>query len=74
MGWNSRLRAAFVFSLLLIVAVSCTISYKFNGASIDYDKVKTITVETFPIKSAYVYAPLGSEFVIYDRSIVCRSA
>lgn len=62
MGWNSRLRAAFVFSLLLIVAVSCTISYKFNGASIDYDKVKTITVETFPIKSAYVYAPLGTVF------------
>ncbi len=62
MGWTKKLRAAFAVSFLLLVAVSCTISYKFNGASIDYDKVKTITVETFPIKSAYVYAPLGTVF------------
>lgn len=49
------------FSLLLMM-VSCTISYQFNGASINYDKVKTLTIETFPIRSAYVYAPLGTEF------------
>ena len=48
--------------LLLVTVVSCTISYKFNGASINYDKVKTITIETFPIKSAYVYAPLATVF------------
>lgn len=48
--------------LLLVTVVSCTISYKFNGASINYDKVKTITIETFPIKSAYVYAPLATTF------------
>ena len=30
-----------------LIAASCTISYKFNGASIDYSKVKSITVADF---------------------------
>ena len=40
----------------------CTISYKFNGASINYDKVKTIQLDNFPIRSAYVYSPMGPMF------------
>lgn len=39
-----------------------TVSYKFNGASINYDKVKTISIADFPIKSAYVYQPLANKF------------
>ena len=27
-----------------VIVTACSISYKFNGASIDYTKVKTITV------------------------------
>lgn len=46
----------------VLVIASCTISYKFNGASINYDKVKTISIANFPIQSAYVYPPLGVEF------------
>jgi hypothetical protein len=41
---------------------SCKVSYAFNGASIDYTKTKTISIATFPIKSDYVYAPLGTKF------------
>ena len=41
---------------------SCTISYKFNGASIDYTKTKTIQIDPFPIRSAYVWAPMQSIF------------
>lgn len=52
----------FSVAILLINLTSCSISYQFNGASINYDKVKTITLKTFPIKAAYVYAPLGTEF------------
>lgn len=48
--------------IAVMVIVSCTISYKFNGASINYDKVKTISIANFPIQSAYVYPPLGVEF------------
>ena len=46
----------------LVVGISCTVSYKFNGGNINYDKVKTISIADFPIKSGYVYAPLGTKF------------
>ena len=54
-------------TLLLIFSfshflVSCRISYKFNGASIDYNKTKTIQIDNFPIRSAYVWAPMQSIF------------
>ena len=41
---------------------SCTISYKFNGAAIDYNTTKTISVAEFPIRAALVYPPLGPAF------------
>lgn len=47
---------------LVFVAVACTISYKFNGASINYDKVKTISISDFPIRANYVYMPLATKF------------
>ena len=31
---------------------ACTVSYKFNGSSINYEKVKTISFENFPNRSA----------------------
>ena len=45
-----------------LLLVACTISYKFTGASIDYEKVKTIQIDNFPIRSAYVWAPMQSIF------------
>ena len=47
---------------LPVILLACTVSYKFNGASINYDKVKTISIADFPIKSAYVYQPLANKF------------
>ena len=41
---------------------ACSISYKFNGASIDYTKTKTIQISPFPIRSAYVWAPMQAIF------------
>ena len=37
-------------------------SYKFNGASIDYSKTKTIQIAEFPIRSSYVWGPMGPMF------------
>ena len=37
-------------------------SYTFNGASIDYELTKTIQIDNFPIRSAYVWAPMQSIF------------
>lgn len=48
--------------LLLIILTSCTISYKFNGAAIDYNTTKTISVAEFPIRAALVYPPLCPAF------------
>lgn len=41
---------------------SCSISYKFNGASINYDVIKTIQFADFPIRSAYVWMPMHAMF------------
>jgi hypothetical protein len=38
------------------------VSYSFNGASIDYSKTKTIQIAEFPIRSSYVWGPMGPMF------------
>ena len=52
--------------LLVMVMVltwqSCRISYKFNGAALDYNVYKTINVSEFPIRAALVYPPLKQTF------------
>ena len=47
--------------LLLVIGLlnGCLISYKFNGASIYYSKVKTISVSDFANNAALVYPPLA---------------
>ncbi len=47
---------------LVVILSNCSISYKFNGASIDYTTIKTISIADFPIKAALVYPPLGPAF------------
>lgn len=46
----------------LLVCMGCSISYKFNGASINYNEIKTISIDGFPLRSAYVWAPMKSMF------------
>jgi hypothetical protein len=68
-----RKRQAAVFSLvLLLLATACTISYKFNAASIDYTRISTITINDFPNQAAMVYPPLAQLFTenmkdLYNR-------
>lgn len=45
-----------------LMLAGCSISYKFNGASIDYAVVKTIQIDVFPIRSTYVWTPMQSIF------------
>lgn len=51
-----------ILPVVLATAVSCSINYKFNGASIDYTKTKTIQIGDFPIRSVYVWSPMQSIF------------
>ena len=49
--------------LLMAIAVSQScVSYKFNGAAIDYNVYKTISFSSFPIRAAMVYPPLQQLF------------
>lgn len=50
------------FCLLTVLLISCSVSYKFNGASIDYSTTKTIQIADFPIRSSYVWGPMASIF------------
>lgn len=56
-----KYRVAGLLSCVFLLA-ACSISYKFNGASIDYTKTKTIQISQFPIRSAYVWAPMQAIF------------
>ena len=58
---NRRHSFALLFLMVLLFS-ACTISYRFNGASIDYTEIKTIQIDNFPIRSAYVWAPMQSIF------------
>lgn len=61
MAWTNK-ASYFSFLIIAVVFIGCTVSYSFTGGSIDYSKVKTIAIADFPIKSDYVYAPLGTRF------------
>jgi hypothetical protein len=52
-----------IFMLAIVTLFTgCTISYKLNGASIDYSKVKTISILDFPNQASLVYPPLSQTF------------
>ena len=51
--------ALFLFAMTM---AACSVSYKFNGASINYDETKTITIADFPIRSSYVWGPMQAIF------------
>ena len=53
------------FSLLLltvVMGISCAVSYKFSGTSIDYSRTKTIQISDFDNQAQMVYAPLTDVF------------
>ncbi len=54
----------YIIGMALIIGIltACSVSYKFNGASIDYTKTKTIQINDFPIRSTYVWGPMGPMF------------
>lgn len=51
-----------LFVAVTILCVSCAVSFRFNGASINYDETKSIQIGNFPIRSTYVWAPMQSIF------------
>ena len=62
MDWTSKMRTTLCLIALAILTAACSVSYKFNGASIDYSKTKTIQIADFPLRSSYVWGPMGPMF------------
>ncbi|MDL2214841.1 LPS assembly lipoprotein LptE [Dysgonomonas sp. OttesenSCG-928-M03] len=63
-----------LFCLILpLLLVSCTISYKFNGASIDYSKVKSIDIRDFRNQASRVYPPLVQTFNEHIKDVYTRN-
>ena len=58
---NKILKVAFAMCLA-VVPVACSVSIKFNGASIDDSQTKTIQIADFPIRSSYGWGPMGPIF------------
>jgi carbon monoxide dehydrogenase subunit G len=61
MAYKTYKKIAYALSMAVLLT-ACSVSYKFNGSSINYDKVKTISIDKFPIRSAYVWSPMESMF------------
>ena len=59
---NSCIIAALALLLTTAIVAACSVSYKFNGASINYNETKTITIADFPIRSSYVWGPMQAIF------------
>lgn len=47
----------------IIIPTACTISYGFTSiGGLDYNKIKTISIDKFPLRSTYVWAPMEAMF------------
>ena len=58
-----KIQKKLVLILFLGILInSCSISYKFNGASVDYDLIKTISIQDFPNYARLVYPTLSATF------------
>ncbi len=59
---NLAIKLGLLVAIVAMAAPSCRISYKFNGAALDYTVYRTIHVSNFPIRAALVYPPLQQTF------------
>ena len=70
---NNGMKRLAVLTAIVLTLVSCSVSYRFNGASIDYTKTKTIQIADFPIRSSYVWGPMASIFNNELKDIFARN-
>ena len=72
MSSNRLLLSGFIGIAVLFLLNACVISYKFNGASIDYSTTKTISIADFPNVAPLVYAPLSNSLSEGIRDVFQR--
>ena len=47
---------------IVLILAGCSFKYRLNGASIDYNLIKTITIESFTNRASYQWAPMAPMF------------
>ncbi len=62
----------FLLLLLPLLLPSCAISYKFNGANIDYSKTHSISIADFPNNAAMVNPSLSNDLSDAIRDLFQR--
>ncbi len=62
----------FMFLATMLLVSACTISYKFNTASIDYTVIKTITINDFLNQAPRVYPPLAQTLTEEMKDLFTR--
>ncbi len=61
-----------VIALLGCLLTACKLSYTFNASTINYEKIKTITIKDFPNQAPLVYPPLSQTFTETLKDIYVR--
>ena len=56
-----RIYLLYLLLLPLLVLSGCSISYKFNGANIDYSKTRSVSIADFPNNAAMVNPSLSND-------------
>lgn len=56
------MRKIIISTALGLLFIACTVSYKFTGASIDYNLTKTLLLSHFANQAPLVYPPLEAQF------------
>ncbi|MBO4564598.1 MAG: LptE family protein [Bacteroidaceae bacterium] len=62
MDWKKNRIIITLCLVSLVTLIACKVEYSFNGASINYNEVKSISLSKFPIRCAYVWAPMEGMF------------
>lgn len=62
MDWRVRWWVALVWLCLVGLLSGCSISYKFNGGSLDYTRIKSITIADVQNRAPIVYPTLAPDF------------
>lgn len=70
---KNKVAAAVAMLAIALVSMACSVQYKFNSSSIDYTKTKTIQINDFPIRSSYVWSPMGPMFNNELKDMFSRS-
>lgn len=60
-------------AVIATLVVSCSISYGFTGTSIDYNRVKTMTIRDFMNQATLVYPPLAINFNDYLKNYFTKN-